>query len=115
MTLREARCAFSIQLATLVLRASDFGLDIAFDEVADRVTEKDPTSDHMKGSLHEIGLAADLLLYKDGRYLTDTLDYTPLGELWEEMGRQANLPLAWGGRFKNRDGNHFSFSWLGKK
>lgn len=114
MTLREARCKFSVALATLVLRASDYGLDIAFDEVTDRVTEKDPTTDHMKGSNHEIGLAADLLLYKDGRYLTLTEDYIKLGELWEEMGKKQGLDFVWGGRFQNRDGNHFSLKWNGK-
>jgi len=113
-TLREARCKFSVALATLVLRAGDLGFDIAFDEVTDRKTDKDQTTDHMPGSLHELGLAADLLLYKDGRYLTDTLDYTALGELWELMGQQADLPLTWGGRFQKRDGNHFSLKWNGK-
>jgi hypothetical protein len=114
MTLREARCTFSRALAELVLRAGDLGFEIAFDEVTDRVTEKDPTTDHMKGSLHEIGLAADLLLYKDGKYLVDTADYTSLGVLWEEMGKQRNLAFTWGGRFTKKDGNHFSLTWQGK-
>jgi hypothetical protein len=114
MTLRQARCAYSIALATLILRAGDYGLEIAIDEVTDRVTEKDPTTDHMKGSLHEIGLAADLLLYRNGVYLTSTEDYRKLGELWEQMGKQLGLDLAWGGHFSKPDGNHFSLRWNGK-
>lgn len=113
MTLREARCAFSRSLATLILHAYEQGYEAAFDEVTDRVTAKDPTTDHMKGSLHELGLAADILLYKGGVYLTKTEDYQQLGEWWEAYGKEQGLPLAWGGRFK--DGNHFSLAWGGKK
>jgi hypothetical protein len=112
MTLRQARCAYSRALATLVLRAGDYGLEVAFDEVTERLTTKDQTSDHMKGSLHHIGLAADLLFYKDGVYLTATDDYKLMGELWEQIGKDMGLDLVWGGRFK--DGNHFSMRWQGK-
>lgn len=115
LTLREARCLFSRGLAELVLRAGDLGFEIAFDEITERVTEKDPTSDHMPNSLHHLGLAADLLLYKDGRYLTSSADYTALGEMWEQMGKDRNVEFTWGGRFKNRDGNHFSLAWQGRK
>lgn len=114
MTLRQARCLYTRALATLILRASDYGFDIAFDEVTDRITTKDPTTDHMPGSVHELGLAADLLLYRDGVYLTKTEDYTSLGELWERMGIELGLPLVWGGRFTHPDGNHFSMRWAGK-
>jgi hypothetical protein len=114
MTLREARCAFSKQLAWFVVEVSTWeGYEIAFDEVTDRITAKDPTTDHMKGSLHELGLAADLLLYKDKKYLTNTTDYQKAGELWECLGIEHELPLRWGGRFN--DGNHFSFEWLGRR
>lgn len=113
MTLREARCQYTECLALLILRAREQGYEIALDEATERITAKDPTSDHMKGSLHELGLAADLLLYREGTYLTNTDDYKPLGEWWEALGVKRNLPLAWGGRFK--DGNHFSLGWGGKK
>lgn len=113
MTLREARCAFTQCLAELVLLAKTLGYEVAFDEVTERITEKDPTSDHMKNSLHHIGLAGDLLIYKDGKYLTSTEEYTLLGTEWEQMGVRKDLPLRWGGRFK--DGNHFSLEWGGRK
>jgi hypothetical protein len=62
-------------------------------------------------SLHIDGLAVDLLLFKDGKYLTQTEDYTPLGTYWESLH-----PLCrWGGRFTSRpDGNHFSITWQGR-
>jgi hypothetical protein len=113
MTLREARCAFTFALSKLVLEARNLGYEPAFAEGMDRVTEKDPTTDHMKGSLHELGLAQDIDLYKDGKYLEKTEDHTPLGEYWEALGKTLGWPLAWGGRFK--DGNHYSLAWGGKK
>ena len=113
MTYREARCRFSEALAELVLHARDLGYEIAFNEVMDRVTEKDPTTDHMKGSLHELGLAADMDLYKGGVYQSTTEAHEPLGTWWEVRGKNLGLPLAWGGRFK--DGNHYSLAWQGRK
>ena len=58
-------------------------------------------------SQHKRRLALDLLLFKDGKYLTDTKDYATLGLWWESVGG------AWGGRFE--DGNHFSLEYQGVK
>jgi len=58
-------------------------------------------------SLHRDRLAADLLLFRDGMYLTETADYEPMGQKWESMGG------TWGGHFK--DGNHFSLAYGGRK
>ena len=113
MTLREARCAFTQADAELTLWAISQGYEVANAEGMDRITEKDKTSDHMKNSLHDIGLAQDKDLYKDGVYLTKTEDHQLLGERWEEMGIHKGLPLCWGGRFG--DGTHYSLSWGGKK
>lgn len=67
----------------------------------------------MPNSLHYIGLAADLNLFKGGVYLTETKDHKPLGELWELWGG------SWGGRFgesspgagDGNDGNHYSLPY----
>lgn len=104
MTLREARCLFTSMLPRLIDKAQELGFECAIDEATERLTQKDPTSDHMKGSLHHLGLAVDLLLYKEGEYCTSTDDYLDLGEFWEGLATGCN----WGGRFN--DGNHFSFS-----
>lgn len=113
MTLREARCQFTECLAWLVNFAVTHGYEAAFAEGMDRRTEKDPTSDHMKNSLHDIGLAQDIDLYKNGTYLAKTEDHRELGEAWEAEGQKRGLPLAWGGRFS--DGNHYSLTWQGRK
>lgn len=104
MTLREARVLFTKFSVQLVAKMFCDGYEAAWDEVTERITPKDPTSDHMKGSLHHNGLAADVLLYKDGVYLTKTEDHTAFGEYWESLHPHCK----WGGHF--RDGNHYSFA-----
>jgi hypothetical protein len=64
---------------------------------------------HMKNSLHYEGLAVDIDLFKDGRYLVSTEDHRQFGEYWESLDSEC----AWGGRFK--DGNHYSISFQGRK
>jgi len=114
VVLREARCRFTYCLMLLLKHMFDMGYEVALDEVTERLTEKDPTSDHMPQSLHHIGLAADINLYdRQGRWLKHTEDHRSFGEWWEQLGRDLKLPLAWGGHFG--DGNHYSLSWGGRK
>lgn len=61
----------------------------------------------ISNSLHLLSCAIDISLFKDGTYLTNTVDYTPVGEYWESIGG------SWGGRFSNPDGDHFSLTWQG--
>lgn len=64
----------------------------------------------IRNSLHEIGLAADLLLYSQaGTYYTVAAPYTALGVWWEQHDARA----AWGGRFG--DAGHFSFAYQGRR
>jgi hypothetical protein len=100
-------------LASLIIHATTLGYEVALDEATERLTAKDPTSDHRPNSLHHIGLAADLNLYRDAKYLAQTADHRELGEWWEKLGDTLNLPLRWGGRF--HDGNHYSLEWQGYK
>jgi hypothetical protein len=58
-------------------------------------------------SLHHWRLAIDMNLFKDGTWLKNTEDHTPLGEYWESIGG------TWGGRFG--DGNHYSLSHNGMR
>ena len=64
-------------------------------------------SRHSENSLHYLKLAADVNLFRDGRYLDSTEDHLPLGEFWESIGG------SWGGRF--HDGNHYSLEHGGFK
>lgn len=113
LTLRTARCHFTVAKAQLVLYAVSLGYEIASGEGMDRLTEKDPTSDHRPRSLHHLGLAEDFDLYLKGVYLTNSEDHEPLGTWWEQYGVEHGLPLVWGGNFSQPDGNHYSLRWKG--
>lgn len=105
MTYRQARVEFSRLIARLLLYMNGTpGYEAAYAEGMDRKTAKDPTSDHMDKSLHELGLAQDIDLYLQGQYIRTTEGHARFGEVWESMH-----PLCrWGGRFG--DGNHYSFA-----
>lgn len=63
-------------------------------------------------SLHCDRLAADLNLFKAGRFLTKSEEYAAAGTQWKSIH-----PLCrWGGDFKTRpDGNHFSIEYDGRQ
>ena len=104
MTLREKQCALVIMACNLVNFATASGYELTFGDayrdprVHGAVGQKKSYS--AANSLHKERLAIDFNLFRDGKYLTSTEDYRPLGEYWESMGG------AWGGRWN--DGNHFS-------
>jgi hypothetical protein len=61
-------------------------------------------------TLHRLGLAADVMLFRDGVPLVRSEDYTFLGEWWEKQHELCR----WGGRFTRPDGNHFSLTHEGR-
>lgn len=61
-------------------------------------------------SLHTLKLAVDLNLFFNGRYLQSWRDHEPFGLFWEDLDKECR----WGGRFKSRDGNHYSLAWKGR-
>jgi len=100
MNLRGARVRFTILFATkLIPKAIELGFETAFDEITQH-----QNAGHMANSLHYMGCAGDLILYKDGIYKPQTENYKELGEYWESLDPNCK----WGGRWG--DGNHFSFS-----
>ena len=118
MTLGEARCKFSVCVAYLLLRMNETpGYRAAYAEGLDRRTSKDPTSDHLAGGLHDIGLGQDIDLYRlvngEWTWCTETSDHEQFGLYWEDLGEKNELPLRWGGRWQ--DGNHYSHEWRGVK
>lgn len=60
-------------------------------------------------SLHKVRLAADLNLFWEGVYLTDTASHEKFGIFWEGLHDLCR----WGGRFD--DGNHYSITHDGMK
>lgn len=82
-------------------------LEIPYKALADKI--RNNVGSGIRNSLHEIGLAQDFNLFRDGSYLSATEDWQAIGEHWESMH-----PLArWGGRFN--DGNHISLEHEGRK
>ena len=66
-------------------------------------------------SLHTLRLAHDKILTINGKVTWKSEDYLQAGVLWEELGKQYNVPTAWGGRFKSVDAVHFSCPYKGIK
>ena len=93
---------FSRIFPRLLIYAESLGYEITFPPEHEN---------HIVTSLHFRGLAKDINLFKDGKYLKTTEDHRPLGEYWIAMGG------TWGGSFssKRRDGNHYSISHGGVK
>jgi len=62
-----------------------------------------------KNSNHKIRLAKDINLFRDGKFLTRTVDHKLSGQKWE-----TRHPLCrCGGRFD--DGNHYSMEYKGRR
>lgn len=107
MTLSEKRCLFSQNVSKLVLWAGQRDYMLAYDQV--KRTELEAVANAASGagianSLHNRGLAADLLLYINGVYQSNTLAHEPIGAYWKTLH-----PLnRWGGDFSKPDGNHYS-------
>lgn len=95
MSLGNQQRKFSLMIAQLIVWAYEQGYEITVGDFWAHDGHKD-------GSFHYKRLAADLNLFKDGVYLTTTEDHILLGEEWERMGG------TWGGRFRRKDGNHYS-------
>lgn len=113
MTLRQKQSLFAKLLALLILKAYDLGYEVTLGEVWRTKASIDAMVAAGKGirtTLHAQRLAADLNLFKDGKYLTGTEDHRELGEWWEKQHKLCR----WGGRFKRRDGNHYSLTHGGR-
>lgn len=99
---------FTRCLCHLILWAYSQRLDVTLGEV-----ERPPMLAELyaklgkgvRDSQHADRLAADLRLYVNGVYQTETPAYAKLGEQWKKLDRRAR----WGGDFPKADGNHFEF------
>lgn len=97
MSLVDRQHNFSIRIAKLLLYADSLGYQVSGGD-----WYRDIRCNYgAANSKHRNRLAFDINLHKDGMWLTDTLSHEPLGLYWEAMGGK------WGGRFTNKDGNHY--------
>ena len=117
MTLGEKQRIFSKAISHLILYAYSQGYEITVGDFF-----RDPrvhgefgkSGDAPYGrsrSCHKLKLAADLNLFKDGKYLNKTSDHEFLGKRWEAMCERFGVEGVWGGKFN--DGNHYSIKHWG--
>jgi len=117
-TLDEKRVEFFFMISKLVVRASIHDIDlmpIAFLMTAEEVNRyfkegKSQLDGYKKISPHQIWLAIDFVVVKDGKIIWNrTSEYELLGGIWEEIGG------VWGGRWKSlNDIYHFQYGEPGK-
>jgi len=99
MTLREKQSRFVYLIGQLILYAYEQGYELTFGDAWSQPQYKA----HKPNSFHYSRLAIDLNLFRDGRYLSKTEDWAPLGHYYESLDPHAS----WGGRWE--DGNHLSY------
>lgn len=115
MKLLAKQQLFSRLISELILDTIALGYDVTcaeFYRTPEQAALNAKKKTGIKNSLHTLRLAADLNLFKNGIYLTNTEDYREIGERWEAMSG-TSYECCWGGRFG--DGNHFSVKHNGIK
>jgi hypothetical protein len=95
-TLQQQQSEFAKALGHLITYAFTLGYELTLGDTYPGKHKHSP-----KG-YHPLGLAIDLNLFKDGKYLTKTSDHKPLGAYWKVLGG------TWGGDWQ--DGNHYSWN-----
>jgi hypothetical protein len=118
MTLGEKQRRFCYLVGKLILWAYDQGYELTFGEAtrsAEQAARNAAAGIGISNSLHTKRLAIDLNLFidVDGEMVYQTISeaYKPLGEYWKSL----DPSCCWGGDFKKKDGNHFSFEHEGVK
>lgn len=96
MSLGDEQRLFTVKIAELILWAYSQGYELTLGDAWAK-------TGHIPGSFHYKRLAIDLNLFIDGVYQTTTEAHKPIGEHWVDMGG------SWGGNFKRKDGNHYSW------
>lgn len=100
MGLNQRQWEFSHAVALLIMHAYSLGYKVQLGDAFSQPC----CGIHKDGSFHYLHLAIDLNIFdRTGKYLTTVEDHKPLGEYWEQLGG------TWGGRWKNKDANHYSW------
>jgi hypothetical protein len=111
MTLHQKQAHFTQMFASLIHYALSLGLEPVIDMVARSPEEQarlvKSGASQTLDSKHVLRLAGDLLLFKDGVYLTDGAAYKPLGMYWCALDPHN----VWGGSWQSiKDFDHFEYN-----
>ncbi|KKL78075.1 hypothetical protein LCGC14_2028420 [marine sediment metagenome] len=88
---------FAHKIARLILYIESEGYHVTFGDAF-------ASTGHSRESKHYERLAIDLNLFDaEWNWMQKTSDHQKFGEYWESLGG------TWGGRFKRKDGNHYSW------
>ena len=88
---------FAQKIARLILYIESEGYHVTFGDAFAK-------TGHTSKSKHYERLAIDLNLFDaEWNFLQETSDHLKFGKYWENIGG------TWGGRFKRKDGNHYSW------
>jgi len=99
MTLRQKQSRFALMVSCLIKHAYLLGYEITFG--CARCVQD---GHHRHNSLHYIGLAIDLNLFKNGKYLIDGSGHDVLHAYWKTIGGADMIP---------GDSNHYSLEHNG--
>ena len=112
MNLIQKQKRFSILLSDLIYDLTQNGYEVTMGECWRSKAAADWNAAHgigISNSLHTQRLAADLNLFKDGKYLTTKDDYAVAGAIWKSY-TDSDFQCCWGGDFESPDSDHFSIS-----
>jgi hypothetical protein len=111
MGLRQKQSDFAHAIAVLIFHIHSKGYETTKGDAYDTEGSECPhcggkvPGRHKRNSFHYKRLAEDINLFKDDVYLTSTEDHREFGEFWKSLDPMAT----WGGDFKRKDGNHYSW------
>lgn len=120
MSLRDLQSEFVVAVAKLILYGTEQGYEFTFGEAwrtPEQAALNAARGTGIRASLHTERLAIDLNLFRDNRFLADSELHRPLAAYWKTLHPSA----VWGGDFVDKrgkpkpDGNHYSFTWQGRK
>lgn len=120
MTLREKQSLHVRFVGLLIEFAYQNGYELTWGQTLrskEEAARNAASGAGISNSLHNVGLAVDLNLFKDGRWLTDSESHRPLGDFWKSLHPECR----WGGDFRDKhgrpkpDGNHYSIEFEGRK
>lgn len=112
-TLGQKQRRFTRLIGQLISYAYENEMELTFGDAYRSPEQAKKNAEEGKGianSLHCERLAVDLNLFVNGVYQTNSEAYRKLGEYWENLSKDC----AWGGRFRQPDGNHFSIRHEGR-